>query len=118
VRAPGKAEPSAPQAGPEATASPAETATPSRANLVVLVFDVLPVATAPLAQYEAEPKLAMWVPTEMREKYDDLPGTPMPVFKSPSEATARYSSFRKFTVTVEDLTATLPPESQDAPPEP
>jgi VWFA-related protein len=69
-------------------------------------------------QYEAEPKLAMWVPTEMREKYDDLPGTPMPVFKSPSEATARYSSFRKFTVTIEDETATLPPETTEPPPEP
>ena len=69
-------------------------------------------------QYEAEPKLAMWVPTEMRERYDDLPGTPMPVFKSPSEATAHYSSFRKFTVTVEDVTANLPPETPAAPPEP
>jgi VWFA-related protein len=69
-------------------------------------------------QYRAEPKLAMWVPSEMREEYDDLPGTPMPVFLSPSEATARYSSFRKFTVTVEDVTATLPPETPEAPPEP
>lgn len=69
-------------------------------------------------QYEAEPKLAMWVPAEMREKYDDLPGTPMPVFKSPSEATARYSNFRKFTVTIEDETATLPPETTEPPPEP
>jgi hypothetical protein len=69
-------------------------------------------------QYEAEPKLAMWVPSEMREKYDDLPGTPMPVFHSPSEATARYSSFRKFTVTIEDVTATVPPDTPEAPPEP
>ena len=59
-------------------------------------------------QYRAEPRLARWVPSEMREEYDDLPGAPMPVFRSPSEATARYSSFRKFTVTIEDATATVP----------
>ncbi len=59
-------------------------------------------------QYRAEPKLAMWVPSEMREEYDDLPGSFQPVFRSPSEATARYSSFRRFTVTIEDATATVP----------
>ncbi|HSD29274.1 MAG TPA: hypothetical protein VLL75_18370, partial [Vicinamibacteria bacterium] len=69
-------------------------------------------------QYRAEPRLAMWVPSEMRERYDDLPGTPMPVFHSPSEATARYSSFRKFTVTIEDATATLPPGSPEPSPDP
>lgn len=69
-------------------------------------------------EYRAEPKLAMWVPSEMREEYDDLPGTPMPVFRSPSEATARYSNFRKFTVTIEDEAATLPPESPDTRPVP
>jgi hypothetical protein len=42
----------------------------------------------------------------------------MPVFKSPSEATARYSNFRKFTVTIEDETATLPPQTTEPPPEP
>ena len=61
---------------------------------------------------------AMWVPSEMREKYDDLPAPPMPVFRSPTEATARYSSFRRFTVTIEDVTATLPSETPEAPPEP
>lgn len=69
-------------------------------------------------QYRAEPKLAMWVPSEMREEYDDVPGTPLPVFHSPSEATARYSGFRKFTVTIEDETATLPAGSPEPPPEP
>ena len=50
-------------------------------------------------EYRAEPRLAMWVPAEMREEY---------AFGSRAEATARYSNFRKFTVTVEDETATLP----------
>jgi hypothetical protein len=61
-----------------------------------------------VTRYRAEPKLALWVPSEMRERYEDLPGTPMPVFRSPSEATARYSNFRKFTVTIEDEKARLP----------
>ena len=60
-------------------------------------------------EYRAEPRLAMWVPAEMREEY---------AFGSRAEATARYSNFRKFTVTVEDETATLPPETPEAPPEP
>jgi hypothetical protein len=42
----------------------------------------------------------------------------MPVFKAPTEATARYSGFRRFTVTIEDVTATLPPETPEARPEP
>jgi hypothetical protein len=60
-------------------------------------------------EYRPEPRLAMWVPAEMREEYS---------FGSRAEATARYSNFRKFTVTVEDVTATLPPETPEAPPEP
>jgi hypothetical protein len=60
-------------------------------------------------EYRAEPRLAMWVPAEMREEY---------AFGSRATATARYSSFRKFTVTVEDVTATLPSETPAAPPEP
>ena len=66
-------------------------------------------------QYRAEPKLAMWVPTEMREEYSDLTGPP--VFLSPSEATARYSNFRRFTVTIEDTTARLPEEPAEPPPQ-
>jgi len=68
-------------------------------------------------QYRAEPRLAMWVPSAMRAEDADLPGAPMPVFRSPSEATARYSRFRKFTVTVEDETATLP-ETPEPPRDP
>jgi VWFA-related protein len=67
-------------------------------------------------EYRAEPRLAMWVPSEMRERYNDLRGTPMPVFHSQSEATARYSNFRKFTVTIEDEQARLPED--DASPQP
>jgi hypothetical protein len=51
----------------------------------------------------------MWVPAEMREEY---------AFGSRATATARYSNFRKFTVTVEDVTATLPPEAPEPPTEP
>ncbi len=65
-------------------------------------------------QYRAEPKLAMWVPVEMREEYEDLTGAP--VFHSPSEATARYSNFRKFTVTIEDVAARLPGKPAEPPP--
>jgi len=72
-------------------------------------------------QYRPEPKLAMWVPAEMRETYRDLRG--LPVFGSPSEATAQYSKFRRFTVTIEDVSARLPmepaePEPQGLPTEP
>jgi hypothetical protein len=59
-------------------------------------------------QYRPEPRLAMWVPAEMRETYQDLRG--LPVFGSPSEATAQYSSFRRFTVTIEDMSARVPEE--------
>jgi VWFA-related protein len=69
-------------------------------------------------QYRAEPTLAMWVPSEMREEYEDLRGAPVPVFGSPSEATARYSNFRKFTVTIEDEQARLPGEEGEPKPEP
>jgi len=61
-------------------------------------------------QYRAEPRLAMWVPSEMRERYADLPGTSDPLFRAPSEAIARYSNFRRFTVSIEDVEVELPPE--------
>ena len=64
VQAPGEDEPAhrRPYRPPETAGSPAETATPSRANLVVLVFDVLPVATAPLARQGALDLLAKEFP--------------------------------------------------------
>jgi VWFA-related protein len=66
-------------------------------------------------RYRPEPKLAMWVPAEMRETYQDLRGTP--IFGSPSEATARYSNFRRFTVTIEDVSARLPDEPAEPAPQ-
>jgi hypothetical protein len=60
-------------------------------------------------EYRPEPHLAMWVPSEMREEYD---------FGFRGEATARYSNFRRFTVTIEDTTATLPPGSPEPRPDP
>ncbi len=61
--------------------------------------------------YSAQPALAMWVPSEMHESYEDLAGAPMAVFRSPSRATARYAGFRRFTVST-DVDARVP----DAPP--
>ena len=56
-------------------------------------------------EYRPEPKLAMWVPAEMREEYENLPNLPPAViqtFASRTEATARYGGFRRFTVTTEE----------------
>ncbi len=63
-------------------------------------------------EYRPEPSLAMWVPREMREKYGDLPYGTTRVFGATSEATARYSGFRRFTVTVQEEHATLPQPTQ------
>ena len=69
-------------------------------------------------EYRPEPRLAMWVPVEMKERYDDLPEAFLPLFRQLTEATARYSNFRKFTVTIEDVTATVPPETPEPRPDP
>jgi VWFA-related protein len=56
------------------------------------VFD----ATATITTtYRAEPALAMWVPAEMKERYEGG------LFGVETDAVARYSHFRKFEVTVE-----------------
>jgi hypothetical protein len=60
-------------------------------------------------EYRLQPRLGMWVPHEMKEAYEDLPGTHRPVFRNPTRAQARYSNFRQFNVTTEEK-ATLPPE--------
>jgi VWFA-related protein len=60
--------------------------------------------------YAADTKLAMWVPVEMHESYEDLPSAPRPVFRSPSRATARYAGFRRFTVST-DVEARVPDAS-------
>ncbi|HXY41455.1 MAG TPA: VWA domain-containing protein [Vicinamibacteria bacterium] len=46
--------------------------------------------------YRAEPRLAMWVPVEMKERYQGSG------FGAGTEAVARYSRFRKFQVTTEE----------------
>ena len=66
-------------------------------------------------EYRRQPRLGVFVPVEMKESYEDLPATSRPVFRAPTRATARYSNFRQFTVTVEDESAVLPP-SPPAPP--
>jgi VWFA-related protein len=57
--------------------------------------------------YELLPSLRLWVPVEMRERYRNLPHASRSVFGAPTEATAHYSNFRQFTVTVEDGGARL-----------
>jgi hypothetical protein len=63
-------------------------------------------------EYRPEPKLAMWVPVEMREEYENLPSAKVGTFRGPTEATARYEGFRRFTVTT-DEEASLPAEEPD-----
>ncbi len=53
--------------------------------------------------YRAEPSLAMWVPAEMKERYEGGG------FGQGTDAVARYSRFRKFQVTVEEGDVRLPP---------
>jgi hypothetical protein len=50
----------------------------------------------------------MWVPSQMKERYRNLPHASRSVFGATTEATARYSNFRQFVVTVEDGEAKLP----------
>jgi hypothetical protein len=51
----------------------------------------------------------MWVPSEMEERYQNLDGAFEPVFKYPAEATARYSNYRQFRVSVEETATVSPP---------
>jgi VWFA-related protein len=53
-------------------------------------------------EYRPEPKLAMWVPIEMREEYENVPYAAIRPFRGRTEATARYGGFRRFTVTTEE----------------
>jgi hypothetical protein len=70
-----------------------------------------------VTEYRPEPALAMWVPKEMRETYSDLPNGALAVFGARSEATARYSAFRRFRVTVQDEKVTLPEPKEQAEPD-
>ena len=51
--------------------------------------------------YKLQPSLRLWVPVEMKERYRNLPHASPSVFGAQTEATARYSNFRQFSVTVE-----------------
>jgi hypothetical protein len=60
-------------------------------------------------EYERAPRLGMWVPVEMKERYRDFPGSHEPVFRHPAEATARYANYRQFSVSVVDERAAVAP---------
>jgi VWFA-related protein len=61
-------------------------------------------------EFQPEPGLDIWVPSEMKERYEDLendePGSQ--VFLIPVEATARYAQYQRFSVDVIDETARVP----------
>lgn len=52
--------------------------------------------------YQAEPRLGIWVPREMRESYENLPGAARLVFPAPTHTRARYSKLRQFAVTSDE----------------
>jgi len=52
--------------------------------------------------YRPEPGLNIWVPAEMKERYQDLKGAWAPVFGSKTEGTAKYSNYRRFSVSTEE----------------
>jgi VWFA-related protein len=58
-------------------------------------------------EYRPEPGLNIWVPAEMKERYEDLPGAWTPVFGTKTEGTARYSNYRRFSVSTQEK-ATVP----------
>jgi len=59
--------------------------------------------------YRPEPALAMWVPTEMREYFADVPRAKIKTFLAPFNGVARYERFRRFTVSTEEHVALPPP---------
>jgi hypothetical protein len=67
--------------------------------------------------FRPEPGFDIWVPAEMRERYEDLPeaGPHTRVFGEPVEGTARYSHYQRFWVAVIEEKARLP-EDAPAPP--
>ena len=54
-------------------------------------------------EYRVEPRLTVWVPAEMRERYEG------PDFDGVTEAVALYSGFRQFQVTTSEGAVRLPP---------
>jgi hypothetical protein len=58
-------------------------------------------------EYRREPRLGMWVPDEMQERYRNRPSPQEPFPQESARATARYSNYRRFQVEVDEV-ATLP----------
>lgn len=67
-----------------------------------------------VTEYRPEPSLAMWVPVEMKERYGDLPYGSTAVFGASSEAVAKYSGYRRFSVEVQEEKVTVPEAQQQA----
>jgi hypothetical protein len=65
--------------------------------------------------YRPQPRLGIWVPSEMRESYDDLPGAARPVFHAPTQAKARYTNLRQFTVTYEESVGSAAARAPETP---
>jgi VWFA-related protein len=61
-----------------------------------------------VVEYRVEPSLALWVPSEMKERYEDLPYARQSVFGLPIDGTARYSKYRRFTVATEETVRQQP----------
>ena len=64
-------------------------------------------------EYRPEQRLALWVPSEMFENYEDRPGTRDPVFRAAAQATAHYSNFRRFEVSTEEQKVSVPGVAED-----
>jgi hypothetical protein len=60
-------------------------------------------------EYRPEPALAMWVPSEMKERYADLPKAKVHTFPDAFEGVARYGKYRQFTVRSEEGAAVAKP---------
>ncbi len=59
--------------------------------------------------YRPEPSLAMWVPSEMTERYADRPSAHVHVFPESFAGDARYTNFRRFSVSTQE-NVVVPPE--------
>jgi hypothetical protein len=55
--------------------------------------------------YQPEPSLAMWVPAEMTEHFADVPRAKVLTFPARFHGEARYSRFRRFTVSTDEEVA-------------
>ncbi|HUL75838.1 MAG TPA: hypothetical protein VL691_01135 [Vicinamibacteria bacterium] len=64
-------------------------------------------------QYRPNPGLGLWVPDEMVEGHENVPGGDADVdFDGVIRATARYANYRRFSVDVSEGPARLPEEPE------